>query len=148
MLFDCQAHISCNPQNNPIKLALRFSPMFQRKSCWQGMSEVAQLGSGGAGIQTRTDVLQTIHFLAPKLFHFSKILAGKSLLLLLFNHSVTSEWPHGLQHPRLPCPSLSPGVCSNSCPSSQWYHPTISSSVIPFSSCLKSFPALGSFPVS
>ena len=45
-------------------------------------------------------------------------------------------------------PSLSPGVCSNSCPLSQWYHPTISSSVIPFSSCLQSFPASGSFPMS
>ena len=57
-------------------------------------------------------------------------------------------WPHGLQHLRLPCPSLSPGVCSNSCPLSWWCHPTISSSVIPFSSCSQSFPASGSFPVS
>ena len=56
--------------------------------------------------------------------------------------------PHGLQHTRLPCPSLSPGVCSNSCPSSRWWHPTISSSVTPSSSCLQSFPASGSFPVS
>ena len=48
---------------------------------------------------------------------------------------------HGLQHARLPCPSLSPGVCSNSCPLSQWCHPTISSSVTPFSSCPQSFPA-------
>ena len=56
--------------------------------------------------------------------------------------------PHGLQHARLPCPSPIPGACSNSCPLSQWWHPTISSSVVPFSSCLQSFPALGSFPVS
>ena len=56
--------------------------------------------------------------------------------------------PHGLQHVRLPCPSPTPGVCSNSCPSSQWCHPTISSSVIPFSSYLQSFPASGSFPLS
>ena len=54
--------------------------------------------------------------------------------------------PHGLQHARLPCPSLFPGVCSNSCPLSQWCHPTISSSVAPFSSCPQSFPASGSFP--
>ena len=54
--------------------------------------------------------------------------------------------PHGLQHTRLPCPLLSPGACSNSCPLSWWYHPTISSSVIPFSSCPQSFPASGSFP--
>ena len=64
------------------------------------------------------------------------------LWLLLFNHSVVSDslWPHGLQHARLPCPSPSPGICSNSCPSSQWCHPTISSSVVPFSFCLQSFP--------
>ena len=59
-----------------------------------------------------------------------------------------SLWPHGLQHAMLPCPSLSPGICSNSCPLSQWCHSTISSSVIPFSSCLQSFPASGSFPLS
>ena len=53
-----------------------------------------------------------------------------------------------LQHPRLPCPSPTSRACSNSCPSSQWCHPTISSSVIPFSSCLQSFPASGSFPRS
>ena len=55
---------------------------------------------------------------------------------------------HGLQHARLPCPSTTPKVCSNSCPSSRWCHPTISSSVVPFSSCLQSFPASGSFPMS
>ena len=57
-------------------------------------------------------------------------------------------WPHELQHTRLPCPSLSPWVCSNSCPLSQWCHPTISSSVAPFSSYSQSFPASGSFPVT
>ena len=67
--------------------------------------------------------------------------------LLLFNSSVMSDslWPHGLQHIRLSCPSPSPGACSNSCPSCQRCHPTISPSVIPFSSCLQSFPASGSF---
>ena len=58
-----------------------------------------------------------------------------------------SLWPHGLQHTRLPCPSVSLKVCSNSCPLSQWYHPTISSSVALFS-CPQSFPASGSFPLS
>ena len=64
--------------------------------------------------------------------------------------SVVSDslWPHGLQHARLPCPSPTPGAYSNSCPSSQWCHPTISSSVISFSSCLQSFPASGSFPMN
>ena len=56
--------------------------------------------------------------------------------------------PHGLQHSSLPCPSLSSKVCSNSCLLSRWCHPTISSSVIPFSSRLQSFPASGSFPMS
>ena len=62
------------------------------------------------------------------------------LYLLLFSRSVvsTSLWPHGLQHARLPCPSPSPRVCSNSCPLSQWCHPTISSSVAPFFSCPQS----------
>ena len=55
---------------------------------------------------------------------------------------------HGLQHIRLPCPSPTPRACSNSCPSSQWYHTTISSSVVLFSSCLQSFPASRSFPTS
>ena len=56
--------------------------------------------------------------------------------------------PHGLLHTRLPCPSPTPGACSNSGPSSQWCHPTSPSSVIPFSSCLQSFPASGYFPMS
>ena len=67
-----------------------------------------------------------------------------------FSHSVMSNsfWPHGLQHTRLPCLSPTSGACSNSCPSSRWCHPTISSSVVPFSSCLQSFPASGSFQMS
>ena len=64
-----------------------------------------------------------------------------------FSHSVMADslWPQGLQHTRLPCPSTTPRAYSNSCPLSQWCHPTISSSVITFSSCLQSFPASGSF---
>ena len=62
--------------------------------------------------------------------------------------SCVSLWPHGLHHARLPCPSPTPRACSNSCPLSQWCHPTISSSVVPFSSCPESFPASGSFPMS
>ena len=63
-------------------------------------------------------------------------------------HDWNSLKPRGLQHARLPCPSPTPGAYSNSCPSSLWCHPTISSSVIPFSSCLQSFPASGSFQMS
>ena len=67
-----------------------------------------------------------------------------------FSHSVVSNalQPHGLQHAKLPCPWPTPRAYSNSCPSSQWCHPIISSSVVPFSSCLQSFPESGSFPVS
>ena len=59
--------------------------------------------------------------------------------------SCLTLWTHGLQHTRLPCPSPSPRACSNSCPFSWWCHPTISSSDIPFSSCLQSFPASRAF---
>ena len=67
-----------------------------------------------------------------------------------FSHSLVSNSlrPHGQKHARLSCPSPTHRACSNSCPSSQWCHPTISSSVIPFSSCLQSLPASGSFPMS
>ena len=88
-------------------------------------------------LQTIIDILQ----------HPSKSWIRK---LLLFSHSVMSNSlrPHGLQHTKLPCPSPCPGACSNSRRLSQWCHPTISSSVIPFSSCSQSFQASGSFPVS
>ena len=67
-----------------------------------------------------------------------------------FSCSVVSNslWPHGLQHARPPCPSTTPMIYSNSCPLSQWCHPTISSSVVPFSSRLQSFPASGSLQIS
>ena len=73
-----------------------------------------------------------------------------SMTSVLFSHSVMSDSlrNHGQQHARLPCPSATPGVCSSSCTSSQWGHITISSSAIPFSSCLQSFPASGTFPES
>ena len=72
------------------------------------------------------------------------------IISVQFSHSVMSDslQPHGLQHTRLPCPSPTPGACSNSCSSSWWCHPTMSSSVIPLSFCLQSFPASGSFPRS
>ena len=75
--------------------------------------------------------------------------------MYLVLHVVFSRWvvsnslrPRGLQHTRLLCPSPSPGACSNSCLLSRWCHPTISSSIVPFSSCLRSFPASGSFLMS
>ena len=70
--------------------------------------------------------------------------------LLLFSRSAVSDslWPRWLQHARIPCPSLSPRICSNSCPLSWWCYLTISSLMATFSSCLQSFPASGSFPMS
>ena len=81
---------------------------------------------------------------------FFTIWAIREALIFQFSHSVVSDSlrPHGLSHTRPPCPSPTPGVYSNSCSLSQWCHPAISSSAIPFSSCLQSFPASGSFPVS
>ena len=94
-----------------------------------GRSTAANKASGGDGIPAR-------------LF---KILSS-----IQFSHSVmfNSLQPHESQHARPPCPSPTPGVYSNSCPSSQWCHPAISSSVVPFSSCPQSLPASGSFPMS
>ena len=85
---------------------------------------------------------------------FTLVMSGlTSVILVTFSsvQSLSHVWlflPHGLQHARLPCPSPAPATCSNSCRSSQWCHPIISFSVIPSSSCLQSFPASGSFPMS
>ena len=97
-----------------------------------------------------TDDKPTSNLVGPMVFseRFTRI--SSSTWLSLFSCSVVldSLQLHGLQHTRLPCPSLSPRACSNSCLSSQWCHPIISYSVAPFSSCLQSFPASRSFPVS
>ena len=76
--------------------------------------------------------------------------SDNSVSSVQFSHTVVSNslQPHGLQHARLPCPSPTPGTCSNSCPSSSWCYPTISSSVVSFSSCLQYFAASGAFPMS
>ena len=90
-----------------------------------------------AWIKATHKLSQSFFFLAPLVKQH----------LLLFSHWVLSAWlwPDGLQHARLSCPSLSLGVCENSCPLSQWYYQTIPSSVTPCSSCLQSFPVSGSF---
>ena len=86
--------------------------------------------------------------LFPLLFHLP--LSSLRKKSVQFSRSVISDslWPHELQHARPSCPSPTPGAYPNSCPLSWWCHPTILSSVIPFSSCLQSFPASGSFPMS
>ena len=111
----------------------------------------------GVGSHSLLQWIFPIHGLNSGLLHCRQILYHLSqqgslyiiCIHILFSCSVVSNSlrPHGLQHARLPCPSPSPKVCSNSCPLSWWCHPTISSSVIPFS-CLQSFPASGSFPMS
>ena len=95
--------------------------------------------------ETYTGILIVIIFVIA-----SQILSNSRISSIQFSHSVVSDclWPHGLQHTRPPCPSPTPRVYPNSCPLSRWCHPTISSSVVPFSSCPQPFPAPGSFPVS
>ena len=80
----------------------------------------------------------------------TKIMASNPISSVQSSHSVVSNslWPHESQHARPPCPSPTPRVYSNSCPSSQWCHPAISSSVVLFSSCPQSLPASGYFPMS
>ena len=94
-------------------------------------------------IQTQTEHQPLSKFPACCLPYLWILDLPASINSVQFSHSVMSDslWPHGLQHTRLPCPSPTPGACSNSCPLSQRCHPTISSSVIPFSSCLQSFLA-------
>ena len=101
-----------------------------------------------------TEIQAVQHSQKKKFFflHYYNIvdLMVLDFLIVQFSCSVMSYSlrPHGLQHARLTCPSQAPGACSNSCPSSRWYNPTILCFVVPFSSCLQSFPASGSFPVS
>ena len=118
--------------NYLFKLSLQFLRKFYQFTWWKG--------------QDSGNVCCNLYFFFPKIISVAQF----SLLLLLFSHSVVSNslWPHGLQHARLPCPLISPGICSNSCPLNPWCQPTISSSVIPFSSCLQFFPVSESFPVS
>ena len=122
---------------------------------------MSQVHPGLALIQmtlAKPHFLKTSHFLCQN-WHtidgehsVSMLVITQSLVSssVKFSHSVMSNslGPHGLQHAKPPYPSPAPRVYSNSCPLSRWYHPTISSSVMPFSSCLQSFPASGSFPMS
>ena len=95
-------------------------------------------------------ILDYVFLLASISLTFCPTLHFHSISSVQFSHSVMSDSlrPHESQHARPPCPSPSPGVHSNSCPSSQWCHPAISSSVVPFSSCPQSLPASESFPMS
>ena len=101
------------------------------------------------GISTWPPLLahDSLQALPPGLF---SLLGVQYVLFVVVIQSLSHVWlfqPQGLQHTRLPCSSLSPGVCLNSCPLNRSCHPTISSSVVPFSSGRQSFPASGSFPM-
>ena len=91
---------------------------------------------------------EMLHWMKHKLE--SRLLGDISINSVQVSHSVVSDtlWPHEPQHTSPPCPSPTPGVYPNQCPSSWWCHLTISSSVDPFSSCLQSFPTSGSFQMS
>ena len=99
---------------------------------WEWAGKACGLSSGGL----RMSHLEAGCYLGISSVQFSRSLVSDPLQ------------PHGLQHTRLPCPSPTPGVYSNSCSLSRWCHPTYSSSVVPFSSRLQSFPASGSFQMS
>ena len=94
------------------------------------------------------EIVEDLNFLGPKITEDSDCSHEIKRHFSSVTQLCPTLQPHGLQHTRLPCPSKTPKPCSNSCPLSQWCNPTISSSVIPFSSCLQSFPASGSFPMS
>ena len=110
---------------------------------WRKSGKVADFISGGSRITADGDCSHEIK---------RRLLLGRKVMTSLrqFSCSVVSNslWPRELQHARLPCTSTTPGVYPNSCPSSQWCHPAVSSSVIPFSSCPQSLPASRSFPIS
>ena len=104
-------------------------------------------------LSTQSSLLRNLPRISKTGFHFPPTcFLSSSLVFISLCYSVqlcpTLCNPHGLQHARLPCPSPTPAADSNSCPLSQWYPSTISSSVSPFSSCLQSFPAWGSFQMS
>ena len=119
---------------NPLQYSCLENPMERR--IWQGTVHSVQKS------QTQLKQLST-----HRLVHIPYTYLLSSVQ---FSHSVVSDslWPHELQHTRPPCPSPTPGVHSDSHPSSRWCHPAISSSVVPFSSCLQTLPASESFPMS
>ena len=106
-----------------------------------------KVGHGTAHLQHWAPNFYLCHNISPRIV---LLLLLSVLSSVQFSHWVVSDSlrSHGLQLARLPCPSPTPGVYWNSCPLSRWCHPTISSSVVPFSSCLQSFPASGSFQMS
>ena len=116
---------------------------FSRQEYWNGLLCPPPGDLSDPGIES---------LMSPALVEgfFTTSITWEAKINFQFSHSVMSDslQPHGLQHARLPCPSPTPGACSNLCPSSWWCHQAISSFVVPFSSYLQSLLALGSFPMS
>ena len=123
---------------------------YPRQEYWNGLSFLSPGDIPGLRIKPRSPVLQADSLLTELWGKSHKFCSWIMWFWLLFSHLIVSSslWPHGLQHAKLSYPSLSPRVCPNSSPLIQWYHSTISSSVIPFSSFLQSFPESGSFAMS
>ena len=129
---------------------LEWGDIIQSTTCPEGWVDVSQLekrekNMPGKGSQILSPLIRPDRNLGQIIMWL--ILPSQSVQ---FSSSVVPDslQPHGLQHTRPPCPSPTPRVYSNSCPLNRWCHPTISSSVVPFSSCLQSFPVSGSFPMS
>ena len=138
--------LSCSPVPAPDTPGHLFGVGFD----WE-----AALGDTGVSPPSRSGALFSFHHVlccpdSWKLESTGKCTRHHQFSSAQFSHSVMSDslWPHELQHARPPCPSPTPGVHSNSCPWSQWCHPVISSSVIPFSSCPQFVPASESFSMS
>ena len=100
------------------------------------------------GVRVIYFVVDSLNYVEACIIYFNWILFLTDNLFFSCSGVSDSLWPRGLQHARLPCPSPSPRPCLNSCPWSRWCQPAISSSVVPFSSCLQFFPASGSFLLS
>ena len=118
--------------------------------CWHSVAESCPTLCDPMDYSTPGSLSSTVSWSLLKFMSTDSDIYTKWTKLLLLNTSVQSvqSLSHEPQHARLPCPSPTPGDCSNSCPLHQWCHPTISSSVVPFSSCPQSFSASGSFPMS
>ena len=137
----CWPHLNCGyTGKGPCCFLDIVSPNHQQKFTKVRFQDCNNGSGPAAGVVStaKTVTWLTIHLNVPRKFQFSSV---------QFSHTIMSDsfWPHGLQHARLPCPSPTPRVYSNSC---QWCHPAISSSVAPFSSCLQPFPVSRSFPMS
>ena len=129
-----------------VSKSFRFSePLFPKMRKWEPETREAST----LALSRRQPLLNLLGTVCFSAIWLPQVVGGMNATCILLRHSVVSDplRPRGLQLARLPCPSPSPRACSNSCPLSQWCHPTISSSVIPFS-CLQPFPASGSFLMS